>query len=733
MSNRIRKSKYDNIKELNKRILNENVPLTSKCPSGCYCDGSECKKMVINPGSPPTTKKCGKKCTNDNPGKPRPGKYADNTPTEKTPVDVAGRPVSPVGSNSQTPICPTGKYFCDIGWTWNPAGAFNSQAPCVTANAGCIACVEDANRPGFCKHGGCDAPQGNQPCNGNPLQYQPSAPCTSLWCMGGQTGGPTPPPQETTKPKGKLDEGCGCGEQKETSEDSYMAASQLHSISNKAEDMYNRLEKDEVLDDWVESHLAKIDQMMDSVSDSFNHDEYKDAGDMGTGGCPPGHHWCTASNSCRADDAPQTQPITLMGADVVSLNERENIPNPGDDSDGEGAMATNDVDDTKEPVKTIEPSKEDKPSEDKEVDVKALIKKHEPQGKKTEPPMHPAVILGDNEGVIKEQSGGCTAASNPNARKVYFWWVSTGIMPPHPNGLWPGCPPPCNQLPACQPPVMCNWSFGQPMPITAGTPPSAIFQGTWMKAVTVNGQVPQPGDIIDWTTGIRQCNGNSLLLGNTPGNLMGVYAVVQPNFPNAEVIDFGGGTPTTPTPKYAVVEMCDGTTFGSSNPIMNMLVDDNGTVREPVIGDTFSAPLGGPGSVTSTVRITQLLSAAPVPQMTYPIVQCPLIPTGCDQSDFDYNAPCGSQWLVPAPGNQPSWDGWLNQQYNAFNGNAGCYQFGAIQNWIGQQLAAGVYGPNHPTMAGQPYSQMVIDRKQAKLDWAACMQNNCAGGPQSGC
>ena len=128
-------------------------------------------------------------------------------------------------------------------------------------------------------------------------------------------------PTFSKKPRKKLKEGCGCDGAKETSEDSYMAASQLHSISNKAEDMYNKLEKDEVLDDWVESHLAKIDQMMDSVSDSFNHDESKDMGDMGTGGCPPGHHWCAASNSCRADNPPQMEPLTLMGTDVISLDE----------------------------------------------------------------------------------------------------------------------------------------------------------------------------------------------------------------------------------------------------------------------------------------------------------------------------------------------------------------------------------------------------------------------------
>ena len=127
----------------------------------------------------------------------------------------------------------------------------------------------------------------------------------------------------------------------------------------------------------------------------------------------------------------------------------------------------------------------------------------------------------------------------------------------------------------------------------------------------------------------------------------------------------------------------------------------------------------------------QAMNAFPNTSLTTQGAQCAT--TGCDQSDFDYNGSCGSQHLVPAPGGTNSWNTWLPAQYNAFSGNAGCYQFGAIQNYIGQQLAAGVFGPNHPTMAGQPYTQLVIDRKQAKSDWAACMQQQCAGGPQNGC
>ena len=368
MSNRVRKSKYDQIMRLNEGLLNENVPLTSKCPSGCYCNGSDCVKMVITSGggtsNKPTTKSCGKKCTKNNP----------NLTQEPTTDRRRTK------SSSMIPKC----FKVDAG--------------------GCLECPsEECNK------------------STTPCIYPTKQNCEE------DNGFVGPLYTENLK------EDCGCGESKETSEDSYMAASQLHSISNKSEDMYNKLEKDEVLDDWVESHLAKIDQMMDSVSDSFNHDQYKHVGDM--------------------------------EVDVVSLNEQEIPGMVRADSE-----ATNDIEDTKEPVKKI------KPSEDKEVDVKTLIKKYEPQGKKTEPPTHPSVILGDSEGVIKEQVAGCTASTNPNARKVYFWWVNAGIMPPGPNGIWPGCPPPCNQLPACQPPVGCNWSYGQPMPITAGNPPSCIWQ-----------------------------------------------------------------------------------------------------------------------------------------------------------------------------------------------------------------------------------------------------------------
>ncbi len=66
--------------------------------------------------------------------------------------------------------------------------------------------------------------------------------------------------------------------------------------------------------DWMESHLSKIDHMIDSVNDAFEHDEYEKMnhmGDMGTGGCPPGHYWCTSCNTCKPDNKPQTEPLTF--------------------------------------------------------------------------------------------------------------------------------------------------------------------------------------------------------------------------------------------------------------------------------------------------------------------------------------------------------------------------------------------------------------------------------------
>ena len=83
----------------------------------------------------------------------------------------------------------------------------------------------------------------------------------------------------------KLNEDCGCGGAKE-------------------------IGGDNVHGDWVDGNLSQINQMVG------------DAGDIGAGGCPPGQHFCAELGRCHSDHAPQIEPLTLMGADVINLQER---------------------------------------------------------------------------------------------------------------------------------------------------------------------------------------------------------------------------------------------------------------------------------------------------------------------------------------------------------------------------------------------------------------------------
>jgi len=86
--------------------------------------------------------------------------------------------------------------------------------------------------------------------------------------------------------------------------------------------------------------------------------------------------------------------------------------------------------------------------------------------------------------------------------------------------------------------------------------------------------------------------------------------------------------------------------------------------------------------------------------------------TGCTQTDFDYNATCGSTHLGPAPGNAPSFQNWLNARWNGYQSN-GCNHFQNVINWITPQLT---------TATGNS-----LLRKQAKIAWAGCMM--ATGGP----
>jgi hypothetical protein len=76
---------------------------------------------------------------------------------------------------------------------------------------------------------------------------------------------------------------------------SYMAKSQLYNIARKAQSMFNKLEKGQPLDDWMESHIAKMDSMMDSVNDSFTYDHHEGKG------CPKGMYWCEKDQICKPD------------------------------------------------------------------------------------------------------------------------------------------------------------------------------------------------------------------------------------------------------------------------------------------------------------------------------------------------------------------------------------------------------------------------------------------------
>ena len=107
----------------------------------------------------------------------------------------------------------------------------------------------------------------------------------------------------------------------------------------------------------------------------------------------------------------------------------------------------------------------------------------------------------------------------------------------------------------------------------------------------------------------------------------------------------------------------------------------------------------------------------------------------------------GDQNLLNGPqgniGGANSWTTWLTAQMNAFNGNAGCYQFGAIQNWTLAQITPtancpalpgswqGQYGGEKPN--GQCRNLLNVKRVFAKAKWGYCMQQQCAGGSQNGC
>jgi hypothetical protein len=146
------------------------------------------------------------------------------------------------------------------------------------------------------------------------------------------------------------------------------------------------------------------------------------------------------------------------------------------------------------------------------------------------------------------------------------------------------------------------------------------------------------------------------------------------------------------------------------------------------VNDGGPCAQGSLGIITGNVQLSNASNGSlrfasdVVPQGMTPPPPPPPQPTGsmdCTQADFDYGSTCGQQHLAPAPGNANSFTTWLGNQFNAFNGNAGCYQFGAIQTFIGQQLTPtsncpalpqmvqfGQYGGEKPN--GQCHSLMAV-------------------------
>ena len=64
---------------------------------------------------------------------------------------------------------------------------------------------------------------------------------------------------------------------------SYMAKQQLFTIAISAYKMWEEMEDDEQLEDWMESKIAQTEQSITSVVKAFMYDELKDGGDLDLG------------------------------------------------------------------------------------------------------------------------------------------------------------------------------------------------------------------------------------------------------------------------------------------------------------------------------------------------------------------------------------------------------------------------------------------------------------------
>ena len=64
---------------------------------------------------------------------------------------------------------------------------------------------------------------------------------------------------------------------------SYMAKQQLFTIAISAYKMWEEMEDDDQLEDWMESKIAQTEQSITSVVKAFMYDELTDGGDLDLG------------------------------------------------------------------------------------------------------------------------------------------------------------------------------------------------------------------------------------------------------------------------------------------------------------------------------------------------------------------------------------------------------------------------------------------------------------------
>tara|TARA_B100001778_G_scaffold28858_1_gene21006 strand:+ start:330 stop:1034 length:705 start_codon:yes stop_codon:yes gene_type:complete len=112
----------------------------------------------------------------------------------------------------------------------------------------------------------------------------------------------------------------------------------------------------------------------------------------------------------------------------------------------------------------------------------------------------------------------------------------------------------------------------------------------------------------------------------------------------------------------------------------------------------------------------------------------------CVKTDWEYNSTCGQQHLGPAPGKAPTWNGWLNAQWNMFDqGNKGCYQLGSIKTYSENQITPttncpAIWNGYGGASANGCNNLIQVKRKYAKMQWAECLKSGpCNNNNKPGC